>query len=151
MIRKFIRKVINEELDNAKQKGYAHAKADLTAEAVESYMDKHKDVVIEIVEGMAKEAAKEALGKAIDELRIGDHGYYSTFIDTQAISFVSDYINDKYSSVKQESVDMANKLIDLHVEECSIKQLKDYIADPEQLKFIIGKINEFQVSSTGSV
>jgi len=150
MIRWYIRKIITSEIDAAKKQGIKEGLSKTAEKVIKKYLDKNLgDAVLTHATKPKVCAAFDELTKAIMEEDMHS-GYMNHFMD-KPFQFMERYFNKLRRTLKEEGSEEANNILNQFISQKATNELRQYIADPEQLKFIIGKINEFQVNSTGSV
>jgi len=150
MIGWYIRKVIASEIAAAKKQGMKEGLSKTAEKVIKKYLDKNlESAVIEHATKPKVCAAFDELTKAIMEKDMHS-GYMHHFMD-RPFRFMERYFNKLRNTLKEEGSKEANNILNQFIAERATSELKKYISDPEQLKFIISKINEFQVSSTGKV
>lgn len=150
MIGWYIRKVIASEIAAAKKQGMREGLSETAGKVMKKYLDKN-------LEGAVLEhATKPKVSDAFNELTAAileedNKNYFMRHMDREPFNFMSRYFDKLRTRLKNEGASEANNLLNQFISEKATNELREYIADPEQLKFIISKINEFQVSSTGKV
>lgn len=150
MLRRYIKNIISSEIDAAKKQGMKEGLSKTAEKVIKKYLDKNlEDAVIEHATKPKVCAAFDELTKAImeDDMR----NFFGSYHMDRPFRFMERYFNQLRRTLKDEGSEEANNILNQFISQKATAELKEYIADPEQLKFIIGKINEFQVNSTGSV
>ncbi len=150
MIRQYIRNVMAEELGAAKLAGMKEGLSKTAEKVIKKYLDKNLGGAV------LNHATKPKVSAAFNELTAAilkedNEHYFMRHMDREPFHFMRGYFDKLRTRLKNEGTSEANNLLNQFISEKATKQISDYIADPEQLKFIISKINEFQISSTGKV